>query len=140
MTDRLLPLGLESQANGLLTSAKFWNKKLIIFNSASFCGFTKQLGEFQDIFKQGLAVPIAIPTNDFGNQEPGDNYEILQCYTQKHDVEYPVTTKQTIEHEFFKVYGKPSWNFNKYLFDEQHNFVERFESKVTPKEVLNYAK
>ena len=67
MTDRLLPLGLESQANGLLTSAKFWNKKLIIFNSASFCGFTKQLREFQDIFKQGLAVPIAIPTNDFGN-------------------------------------------------------------------------
>ena len=82
MIDKLLQMDLESLKLGLLSSNKFWNKKLIIFNTASLCGFTKQLSDFQKIFIDGLAVPIAIPTNDFGKQEPGDDYEILQFFIQ----------------------------------------------------------
>ena len=76
MIDKLLQMDLESLKLGLLSSNKFWNKKLIIFNTASLCGFTKQLSDFQKIFIDGLAVPIAIPTNDFGKQEPGNSQEI----------------------------------------------------------------
>ena len=137
MQDKLAELGLESQKIGLLTSGRFYDKKVIFFNSASLCGFTKQLLEFQQIYNEGLAVPIAIPTNDFGNQEPGDNYEINQFYNQKYNVQFPICLKQTTEHEFFKRFGKPDWNFNKYLFNTNHNFVKQFGSNVSPRQALN---
>ncbi|HBY69429.1 MAG TPA: glutathione peroxidase, partial [Flavobacteriaceae bacterium] len=102
MTDKLLQMDLESLKLGLLSSNKFWNKKLIIFNTASLCGFTKQLADFQKIFIDGLAVPIAIPTNDFGKQEPGDDYEILQFAKKTYGVTFPICKKTDINHKFFK--------------------------------------
>ena len=137
MQDKLAELGLESQKIGLLTSGRFYDKSVIFFNSASLCGYTKQLKEFQAIYEEGLAVPIAIPTNNFGNQEPGDNYEINQFYNQKYGVTFPICLKQDIEHDFFKRFGKPDWNFNKYLFNKDHDFVKQFGSKLSPRQVLN---
>lgn len=136
--DRLLELNLESLKLGLLTSARYHGKPLIIFNSASFCGYTNQLEQFEKIFRQGSAVPIAIPTNDFGKQEPGDNYEILQYYRNKFDVTFPVCKKTDIGHPFFAKHGEPKWNFTKWLFDKDHKFVKRFDSKVSPHEVVMY--
>lgn len=136
MQDKIADLGLESQKIGLLTSDKFYGKTIIFFNSASLCGYTHQLNELQEIYNDGLAVPIAIPTNDFGGQEPGDNYEIYQFYNQKYGVEFPICTKQSIEHNFFMRFGKPKWNFNKYLFNRKHDFVKQFDSEVSPRQVL----
>jgi len=138
MTDKLLQMDLESLKLGLLSSNKFWNKKLIIFNTASLCGFTKQLADFQKIFIAGLAVPIAIPTNDFGKQEPGDDYEILQFAKKTYGVTFPICKKTDINHKFFKTFGQPDWNFNKYLFTVDHNFVQKFSSAKSPHEVVAY--
>ena len=138
MIDKLLQMDLESLKLGLLSSNKFWNKKLIIFNTASLCGFTKQLSDFQKIFIDGLAVPLAIPTNDFGKQEPGDDYEILQFAKKTYGVTFPICKKTDINHKFFKTFGQPDWNFNKYLFTEDHNFVQKFSSTKTPHEVVAY--
>jgi glutathione peroxidase len=91
--DRLIDLDLESLKLGLLSSDRFFQKRLIIFNSASFCGFTEQLHEFEKIYQEGHIVPIAIPTNEFGKQEPGDNYEILQYYRTKFNITFPVAKK-----------------------------------------------
>jgi glutathione peroxidase len=137
MQDKIADLGLESQKVGLLTSDRFHDKTIIFFNSASFCGYTHQLKEFQEIYSEGLAVPIAIPTNNFGSQEPGDNYEIQQFYSQKYGVEFPICTKQTTEHDFFIRFGKPKWNFNKYLFNRKHDFVKQFGSDVSPRQVID---
>ena len=135
----IIDLDLESLKLGLLSSDRFWKKKLIIFNTASHCGFTKQLADFQKIYEQELAVPIAIPTNDFGNQEPGDDYEILQFCRTLYDVSFPVCKKSDIGHKFFKTYGTPDWNFNKYLFNEKHEFVKQFNAYTTPRQVLEHA-
>mgnify|MGYP006235394243 FL=1 len=81
--DRLIELNLESLKLGLLSSDRYYNKPLLIFNSASFCGYTKQLTSMQQIYEQGQVVPIALPTNEFGGQEPGDNIEINQYYQNK---------------------------------------------------------
>lgn len=137
MQDKIADLGLESQKVGMLTSDRFYDKTIIFFNSASLCGYTHQLKEFQEIYSEGLAVPIAIPTNNFGDQEPGDNYEIQQFYNHKYGVTFPICTKQTIEHDFFIKFGKPRWNFNKYLFNRKHDFVKQFGSNVSPRQVLN---
>ena len=49
MTDKLLELDLESLKDGLLFSERFWKKPVVIFNSASQCGFTKQFADFQKL-------------------------------------------------------------------------------------------
>jgi len=136
--DRLLELNLESLKLGLLTSERYHGNPLILFNSASFCGYTNQLEKKKKIFRQGSAVPIAIPTNDFGKQEPGDNYEILQYYRNKFDVTFPVCKKTDINHPFFFFFFEPKWNFTKWLFDKDHKFVKRFDSKVSPYEAVMY--
>ena len=137
MRDKIADLDLESQKVGMLTSDRFYDKAIIFFNSASLCGYTHQLKEFQEIYAEGLAVPIAIPTNNFGDQEPGDNYEIQQFYSNQYGVTFPICTKQTLEHDFFIRFGKPDWNFNKYLFNKKHDFVKQFGSKVFPRQVLS---
>lgn len=136
--DNLLSLGLESLKDGLLFSNRFYKKPLVIFNSASQCGFTKQFADFQRMYEQGNIVPIALPTNEFGNQEPGDNYEILQFCRTHYEVSFPVCRKTDLSHKLFTTYGKPDWNFNKYLFDQDHNFVAKFGSSTTPEEILKH--
>lgn len=133
--DRLLDLGLESLSLGLLSSERYYDKPLIVFNSASLCGFTNQLHSLQKLYESGKAVPIALPTNEFGKQEPGDDIEINQYYQNNYNVTFPIVKKTDLTHIIFQKYGKPSWNFNKYVFDRQHRFVKRYDSKTLPEDI-----
>jgi glutathione peroxidase len=110
----------------------------VIFNSASRCGFTKQFADFQQLYEEGNIVPIALPTNEFGGQEPGNNYELLQFCKTHYDVNFPVCKKADLNHIMFQRFGRPDWNFNKYLLDKNHNFVKQFDAYFNPKELLNY--
>ena len=134
--DRLIELRLESLTLGLLSSDRYFKKPIIIFNSASLCGFTKQLISLQKIYESGKAVPIALPTNEFGQQEPGDDIEISQYYQNKYGVSFPIAKKTNLSHPIFEKYGVPTWNFNKYLFNENHIFVDRYESSALPEDIL----
>jgi glutathione peroxidase len=136
--DRLLELGLESYAQGLISSHRFWDRPVVVFNTASFCGFTKQIASFQKLFLQGSIVPIALPTNEFGQQEPGDDYEIRQFLKTKYQVTFPVCMKTDLQHVIFQRHGEPTWNFNKYLFDKKHNFVDKFDSNFKPEDLISH--
>jgi len=136
--DRLLEFGLETLATGLITSARYWGKPVVIFNSASQCGFTDQLSKFQKLFEGGRIIPIALPTNEFGAQEPGDDTEIQQFACNIHNVKFPICMKTNLDHVLFQKYGKPNWNFNKYLFDSDHRFIKKFDSKLLPEDLLGY--
>ena len=136
MTDRLLKLDLESLRLGLLSSDRHYNKPLLIFNSASFCGYTKQLTSMQKIYEEGNVVPIALPTNEFGKQEPGDDIEISQYYENKFNVTFPVAKKTNLDHVVFQTYGIPKWNFEKYLFNKEHIFVKKYDSKALPEDII----
>ena len=117
MNDKLLELELESLKNGLLYSGRYYKKPVVIFNSASLCGFTKQFADFQQLYEEGNIVPIALPTNEFNNQEPGDNYEITQFCRTKYNVTFPVCKKTNLTHKLFQKFGNPDWNFNR---SEEH--------------------
>ena len=134
----ILDLELESLKDGLLFSGRFHQKPIVIFNSASQCGFTKQFADFQKLYETGNIIPIALPTNEFGQQEPGDNYELLQFCKTNYSVSFPVCKKTNLDHILFQRFGKPDWNFNKYLFDKNHKFVKQFDAYFDPKELLNY--
>ena len=119
----------------------FQGKVILVVNTASFCGFTKQYRGLEKLYKKykdsGLVV-LGFPSNDFGKQEPGDDYEILQFAKKTYGVTFPICKKTDINHKFFKTFGQPDWNFNKYLFTEDHNFVQKFSSTKTPHEVVAY--
>lgn len=138
MNDKLLELELESLKDGLLFSERFYKKPLVVFNSACQCGFTKQFADFQKLYEEGNIVPIALPSNEFGNQEPGDNYEIIQFCRTKYNVTFPVCKKTDLSHKLFQRFGRPDWNFNKYLFDRNHDFIKKFDAYFDPKKLLKY--
>jgi len=134
----LYNITLSSSFYGLLDFKKYIGTPLVIFNSASLCGFTNQLEQFQKLYKTGKMIPIAIPTNNFGEQEPGNDHEIKQFYTKKYNIEFPIIDKTTIENEFFKMFGQPDWNFNKFLFDKNHKFIKQFNAYFRPVDLLKY--
>jgi len=111
-------------------------RPILVFNSASQCGYTKQLAEFEELYQTGKITPIAIPTNEFGQQEPNADDRICDLYKENYGVTFPVLLKTDLQHPFFKTFGMPTWNFNKWLFDAEHNFVDHYDSKIPPMDFI----
>jgi glutathione peroxidase len=134
---------LRSLGGQPLTLAAYRGKKMLIVNTASKCGFTYQLAELQQLherFHERLAV-LGFPSNDFLWQEPGSNKDIAEFCTLNYGVSFQMFEKISVTgrkmHPLFhwleqKTGNSPSWNFCKYLLDEEGNFVEFFLPKVRP--------
>lgn len=97
-------------ANTTLTPEFFEHKAVLVVNTASKCGYTPQLKQLQELHEQfearGLVV-LAVPSNDFGKQEPGSGDEILALYTSEaFKVGFPIAKKVEVTgenaHEFFE--------------------------------------
>ena len=74
----------------------FKNKTILLVNVASYCGFTKQYSELQELYnkynEKGLIV-LGVPSNQFGGQEPGNNNEIKDFCEANFNITFPMTTK-----------------------------------------------
>lgn len=97
-------------ANTTLTPEFFEHKAVLVVNTASKCGYTPQLKQLQELHEEfaprGLVV-LAVPSNDFGKQEPGSDDEILALYTSNaFKVSFPIAKKAEVTgdnaHEFFE--------------------------------------
>ena len=125
---------------------RFRGKALLIVNTASACGYTPQYAELQALWGElrdrGLVV-IGVPSNDFGQQEPGSGPEIQAFCSRNYGVDFPLTAKQRVvgsdPHPFFSwiegQFGeamRPRWNFHKYLVDADGNLVGGWPAKVRP--------
>lgn len=136
---------LEAQ---VLDLSKFEGKKLLIVNTASECGYTPQYAQLQELhenFKDKVSV-LGVPSNDFGGQEPGSAEEIANFCQARFGVTFPLTEKVKIlgddRHELYKWLCSKSengesdaevaWNFNKFLIDENGNWVKHYPSGVDP--------
>lgn len=118
----------------------------LIVNTASECGYTKQYEAMQDLYRQWMGkglVVLAIPSNDFGAQEPGDDEKIGQFCRRKYSVNFPISTKEEVigpdAHEFYKWVSAelgedhlPKWNFHKYLLNKKGELVGAWPSRVSP--------
>lgn len=128
--------------------ASFKGKKIIVVNVASQCGYTSQYQQLQELyeeFKRKLVI-VGFPANDFGNQEPGSNKEILDFCTTVYSVGFPmaskVSTKGSAQHPLYYwlthrelngvLDSEVQWNFNKYLLDESGQLVSYLPSAVSP--------
>jgi glutathione peroxidase len=125
--------------------AQYKGKVLLIVNTASKCGFTKQYQGLQELYEkykdQGLVI-IGVPSNDFGGQEPGSEEEIAQFCDLNFKVSFPMTAKEQVSgknaHPFYLwarevlgVIAAPKWNFHKYLIDSKGQLVDYFISTTS---------
>ena len=128
--------------------SSYAGKVLLIVNTASKCGFTKQYSELQELYKKFTALGLVVlgfPCNQFGKQEPGNEQEILQFCTIKYGVTFPLFAKINVNgkeaHPLF-VYLKDclpgdvgkaiKWNFTKFLVSKTGKVTKRFGSIDTP--------
>ena len=121
-------------------------KILLIVNTASYCGFTKQYKGLQELtnkFSSKELSIIAIPSNDFGGQEPGSNEEIKDFCEGIYNITFPIMSKQNVigknKHIFYKWiesnYGAknlPRWNFHKYIINRKGELLHSISSRIAP--------
>ena len=78
----------------------FRGKVVLVVNTASLCGFTHQYGGLQSLWERyrdrGFVV-LAVPSNDFGGQEPGEEAEIKEFCEVKYQADFPMTTKEHVK-------------------------------------------
>ena len=130
---------------GKLPLSAWKGKPILVVNTASFCGFTPQYIELEKLWNQYKAkgvIVLGVPSNDFGQQEPGSAKEI-KAFCETYDVSFPLTEKQKVvgadAHPFYRWIaaelgdaGVPRWNFHKYLIDTNGDLAGAWPSRVTP--------
>lgn len=129
--------------------AELKGKKVLIVNTASDCGYTAQYEELEQLqqqYKSNLVI-LAFPANDFGAQEKGSDEEIAGFCNNHYHISFPVMSKTMV----VKAAGQtpvyqwlsnalsngwnnkaPSWNFSKYLVNEEGKLVNYFGPSVSP--------
>lgn len=138
--------------------ASFKGKKILVVNTASQCGYTPQYKALEKVYEQykGKLVIIGFPCNQFGGQEPGTNAEIISFCEKNYGVTFPLADKIDVKGaDIAPVYqwltqkskngvldASISWNFNKFLLDENGKMIAYFPSNVTPdsQEILSRLK
>ena len=129
-----------------LSLAEFKDKVIIVVNVASQCGFTNQYEDMQKIWEKYQAkgvVILGIPSNDFGQQEPGSNKEIKNFCEAKFGITFPMTEKVSVKgseaHPFYiwakENHGKsavPKWNFHKIIINKEGKIEKTFSSMTNP--------
>ena len=124
--------------------SKYERKVLLIVNTATKCGFTKQYPALQELYKkykkEGFEI-LDFPCNQFGGQAKEPIEEILKIREENYGVKFKLFDKIKVNgkeaeplYQYLKS-EKPTeegvekirWNFTKFLIDRQGNVVERFE-------------
>ena len=129
-----------------LNLSEYRDKVIVVVNVASQCGFTKQYEDMQNIWEKYQSkgiVMLGIPSNDFGNQEPGSSKEIKNFCEAKFGISFPMTEKVSVKgsdaHPFYiwarENHGKsaiPKWNFHKIIVGKDGKIAETFTSITKP--------
>lgn len=124
----------------------FKGKSILIVNTASHCGYTKQYEDLQKIQSDSVVV-IGFPCNQFGNQEPGTTEEIKEFCTNVYGVTFPISQKVEVNgpnaHTIYK-YLKESagvtnigWNFEKFLVSSDGSITHYPSSHQVPDIIKN---
>ncbi len=131
---------------GQLPLAAWRGRPVLIVNTASYCGYTPQYRDLEALWQRyrdrGLIV-LGVPSNDFGQQEPGTAAEIQQFCTTKFQVDFPLAEKNRVvggaAHPFYRWVaaqlgeaGVPRWNFHKYLIGRDGQLAGAWPAQVRP--------
>lgn len=125
--------------------ADFAGRPILVVNTASQCGYTPQYAALQALwaeFKDRGLMIIAVPSNDFGGQEPGGAAEIVETAQHQYGASFPIAAKAVVKgaaaHPFYRWAAEarpgdvPRWNFHKYLVGRDGYLADAFASAVEP--------
>ena len=136
---------IESISGETIDFNKYKNKVVLIVNTASYCGFTKQYSELQGLWDQykskGLIV-LGVPSNSF-NQEKKNDEDVKKFCEVNFNISFPLSSITEVKgrnaHELFKWaadnYGKsaiPKWNFHKILINKEGKVENTYSSFTNP--------
>lgn len=132
-----------------ISLSQFKGKKMLLVNTASDCGYTDQYTELQEMYNENKdhLVVIGFPANNFKQQEKGTDEEIAQFCKLNYGVTFPLAKKSSVvsgpdQHLVFQWLSdknkngwtnkKPSWNFSKYLVNEEGILINYFDPSISP--------
>ena len=136
---------INSISGDIINLNDYRDKPVLVVNTASYCGFTKQYADMQKLWEKyknrGLVV-LAIPSNSF-NQEKNTDDEIKEFCEVNFNINFPITTIISVKgddaHELYKWaknnHGKsavPKWNFYKILINKKGKIEETYSSLTNP--------
>ncbi|WP_034391205.1 glutathione peroxidase [Candidatus Pelagibacter ubique] len=143
---------IESISGEVIDFKDYKNKVVLLVNTASYCGFTKQYDELQelwDLYKTKGLIVLGVPSNSF-NQEEKNNTDVKKFCEMNFNINFPLTSitevKGSDAHEIFlwakDNHGKsavPKWNFHKLLIDKNGKINDTFASFTKPmsKKIIN---
>ena len=148
MNNSIYDIAITSLEGKTIDLNDFKGKKILFVNVASKCGFTSQyknLQKLHDTYGEKVEI-IGIPCNQFGSQEPGSAAEIKEFCTKNYGVSFLMSEKSQVkganQHPLYKWLtnksengikdSNVSWNFQKYLVDENGKLMQVFKSGVSP--------
>ena len=128
--------------------SRYRGRKILIVNTASQCGYTPQYTDLQTLSTRyaSQVVVLGFPSNDFGGQEPGTDGQIAGFCTGTYNVTFPLFGRVAVVGAaaipLYRFLGdrarngvtsaRPTWNFCKYLIDENGHVVRFYSSAITP--------
>tara|TARA_Y100000992_G_scaffold278648_1_gene224369 strand:+ start:1688 stop:2233 length:546 start_codon:yes stop_codon:yes gene_type:complete len=136
---------IEGISGEIINFQEYKNKVVLLVNTASYCGFTKQYTDLQKLWEKykskGLIV-LGIPSNSF-NQEKNTNKEVKKFCEVNFNINFPLTAITNVKgenaHEIFKWAKKnhglsaiPKWNFHKILINKSGKIENTFNSFTKP--------
>ena len=136
---------INSISGDIIDLNDFKGKPVLVVNTASYCGFTKQYDDMQELWERykdkGLIV-LGIPSNSF-NQEKKENSEVKKFCEVNFNINFPLTEITDVKgdnaHEIYKWakenYGKsavPKWNFYKILINKEGIIEDTYASLTNP--------
>ncbi len=138
-----------------LNDGRVWNlsesngKYTLLVNTASDCGFTGQYAQLQDLADKhsDRLLVLAVPANDFKQQESGSDADIAQFCSRNYGVSFPIAQKTSVvkgstQHPIYNWLThksangwndrSPDWNFSKYLLSPEGKLLAYFGPGVEP--------
>lgn len=149
MVETIFDFTLTTLQGDALPLSRFRGQPIVVVNTASRCAFTTQYEGLQALWSQrrerGLVV-IGVPSNDFGNQEPGGGAEIEGFCSRNYGVGFPMTEKSRVRgrdaHPLFHwlareggALSRPRWNFFKYVVGRDGRLASWFTPLASPDSV-----
>lgn len=147
---------VEGLTGGSINFADFKGKKILIVNTASKCGNTPQYAGLEELYKKykDKLVIVGFPANNFMGQEPGSNEDIAAFCEKNYGVTFPMAAKVSVKGKDIapiykylteeaakkKLDNPVTWNFGKFLVNENGELVATFSPKTKPMsdDVLKY--
>ena len=149
---KIYDFSIESITGEAINFKDYKNKVILVVNTASYCGFTKQYDELQelwDLYKEKGLIVLGVPSNSF-NQEKNKNSEVKEFCKVNFDISFPLSAITEVKgneaHDLFKWaknnHGQsaiPKWNFHKILINKEGKIEDTFTSftKPTSKKIIS---